>query len=99
MVVLPFVPHAVTTIPADQMRDEPRLSLEDTLGELLVFEPHRGCGERRIVPRLAVGEGLVVITNDGRGFLYDLIYASCRRIIELVTCAQQRGRRDVVADP
>ena len=81
------------------MRDETRLSLDDTLRQLFIFEPHGGGRERRIIPRLTIGERLIVIPDHRRRFFHDLIHAACRRIVELVTGAQQRGRRDVVAGP
>src|SRR5437667_8001523 len=81
------------------MRDEARLSLDDTLRQLLIFEPYGGGRERRIVPRLTIGERLIVIPDHRRRFFYDLIHAACRRIVELIAGAQQRGRRDVVTGP
>ena len=99
VVVLAFVPHSITPESAHQVRDEPRVAFDDPLRQLFVLKPHGDGGERGAVPCLPVGESLVVITDERRCFLDELIHAPGRRVVELIAGAQHRRGRDIVARP
>ncbi len=99
VVVLAFVPHPVAPESAHQVCDEPRVAFDDPLRQLFVLKPHGDRGERGAVPRLPVGESLVVITDQRRGFLDELIHAPGRRVVELIAGAQHCRGRDIVARP
>ena len=99
VIVLAFMPQAIASKAAPQMGDESCVTLNGALRQLFVLKPDRDRRERRVIPRLAIGETFIVVA-DQRGSLFgDLIHAARRRVVELTARAQQRGGGDVVAGP
>src|SRR5204862_474056 len=94
-----FIPQAIATKATAQMSNESCVTLNGALRQLFVLKPDRDRRERRVIPRLAIGETFIVVA-DQRGSLFgDLIHAARRRVVELTARAQQRGGGDVVAGP
>ena len=81
------------------MRDQSGWTLDHALGQLLILKPDRDRRQRRVIPGLPIRK-LFVVFPDQRGGLFDnLIHTARRGLVELSRVAQQRGGRQVVADP
>src|SRR5205809_5979949 len=81
------------------MLEQPGGTLDRALGQVLVLEPPGDRRERGVVPRLAIREALVEITDEVRGFLRDSAHRSRRDFFQLPARSQQGRRREKVADP
>src|SRR5438132_9188631 len=81
------------------MLEQPGGTLDRALGQVLVLEPPGDRREGGVVPRLAIREALVEITDEVRGFLRDSAHRSRRDFFQLPARSQQGRRREKVADP
>src|SRR5256885_16552536 len=99
VVVLPLLPNAVPPKAAHQMLEQARGAFDGAAGELVVLEPHRDSRERRVVPRLAVGEALVELADEIGRLLGYLADAPHRGLVKRARFTQQPGGGEIVAEP
>src|SRR5256885_12043740 len=99
VVVLPLLPNAVPPKAAHQMLEQARGAFDGAAGELVVLEPRGDSRERRVVPRLAVGEALVELADEIGRLLGYLADAPHRGLVKRTGFTQQHAGGEIVAEP